>query len=108
MFTEISFFSKSLKVMLFLCFILTSQQVFGTTYFVSNSGNNNNSGTSPNNAWQTIDRLNTVRLCPGDSVRFKRGNIWREQLIPQSGSSKRYILYGAFGDGEKPLFLGSF
>jgi len=107
MFSRISFLSKFLKIGLFLYFMLTFPQAFGATYFISNIGNDNNSGISPNNAWQTIAKVNAVRLSPGDSVLFKRGDIWREQLIPQSGSSKGYILYGAYGDGDKPLLLGS-
>ena len=44
-----------------------SPQVF---YFKS-TGNNSNTGTDTTNAWQSLDRLTTVNLVPGDSIRFK-------------------------------------
>ena len=36
----------------------TSIIATGLTYYVSNSGNDNNSGKSPENAWATIDKIN--------------------------------------------------
>ncbi len=44
---------------------------------------------------------------PGDSILFQRGNSWREQLKPHSGSPEGYIRYGAYGSGKKPQLLGS-
>ncbi|HIA12061.1 MAG TPA: T9SS type A sorting domain-containing protein [Flavobacteriales bacterium] len=45
---------------------------------------------------------------PGDSILFKRNESWREQLIvPSSGQAGNPITFGAYGNGKKPLFLGS-
>jgi len=57
--------------------------------------------------WQTINKVNTEALLPGDSVLFKRGETWRGQLIPQSGSNVSEIFYGAYSSGDKPMILGS-
>jgi len=51
--------------------------------------------------------VNATHLSPGDSVLFKRGEVWREQLIPQSGREAGHVTYGAYGNGSKPLLLGS-
>jgi hypothetical protein len=79
----------------------------GTIYYVANDGNDGNSGTSPDDAWQTIDKINSELFSPGDSILFKRNDHWRGHLIPQSGSTDGYVTYGAYGTGNKPLLLGS-
>jgi hypothetical protein len=79
----------------------------GIIYYVANDGNDENSGTSPDDAWQTLDKVNSEYVAPGDSILFKRNDYWRGQLIPQSGSVDGYVTYGAYGTGNKPLLLGS-
>jgi len=79
----------------------------GATYYVANDGADDNDGTSPVSAWRTIARVNRGPLEPGDRVLLKRGDAWREQLVPHSGSADGHITYGAYGEGPKPLLLGS-
>ncbi len=75
----------------------------GTAYYVSNSGNDNNDGTSPDTPWATISRVNSAELKYGDAVFFKRGDIWyNEQIWGQQG-----ITYSAYSTGPKPTFSGS-
>ena len=76
-------------------------------YYVSNEGADSRSGETPDAAWRTLSRVNTASLVPGDSVLFRRGERWRGQLIPRSGSEKGCVTYGAYGSGAKPLLLGS-
>ena len=73
----------------------------------SEAGNDNAAGTRPDTAWRTLDKVNTATLIPGDRVLFKRGGLWRGQLTPQSGAPDARILYGAYGDGAKPILQGS-
>jgi hypothetical protein len=80
---------------------------FAAKYYVSNQGDDRMSGTSPDTAWATLDRVNQGPFLPGDSILFRRGDLWRGQLIPQSGSKAGPIAYAAYGEGDKPLFLGS-
>ncbi|MGD0336882.1 MAG: Ig-like domain-containing protein [Candidatus Omnitrophota bacterium] len=82
---------------------------WGATYYVdSQAGSDTNDGLSESTPLQTISKVNTLVLYPGDSVLFKSGEIWREQLIPQSGSAgSGYITYGAYGTGDLPKLLGS-
>ncbi|MBQ1455057.1 MAG: hypothetical protein IIZ25_04340 [Thermoguttaceae bacterium] len=79
-----------------------------TDYFVdSREGNDSSDGRSADAAWRTIAQVNASSFQPGDRVLFKRGCLWRENLILQSGEEQRPLLYGAYGEGEKPLLLGS-
>jgi hypothetical protein len=77
------------------------------TYYVSNQGNDQKDGQSPETAWATLDRVNHGPFQPGDAILFRRGDVWRGQLLPQSGSEAGHVTYAAYGEGEKPLLLGS-
>lgn len=81
----------------------------GTVYYIANSGDDNANGLSPETAWETIARVNRqVLFEPGDAVLFKRGDVWREELvITWSGEAGAHITFGAYGTGDKPKILGS-
>ncbi|MCS7253753.1 MAG: right-handed parallel beta-helix repeat-containing protein [Armatimonadetes bacterium] len=94
----------------FVVFTLTCSVGFaaGRIFYVSSSlGDDRNDGLSPKSPWRSLEKVNAVQLLSGDCVLFKRGDVWRGQLIPQSGDEGAPIIYGAYGDGEKPLLLGS-
>lgn len=57
----------------------------GTAYYVSNDGDDNNDGLTPETAWRTLDKVSescgfdgNAILQPGDAVFFRRGDIFRE------------------------------
>jgi hypothetical protein len=80
----------------------------GRVFYVdSAAGKDANPGDSPTLAWASLDRVNGAALQPGDTVRFKRGGVWRGTLLPRSGTEGAPITYSAYGEGEKPLLLGS-
>jgi len=80
----------------------------GNVYYIdATSGMDSNDGLSPERAWKSIEKANSAKLNPGDFVLLKRGEAWREQLVPQSGDETGYITYEAYGDGDKPILLGS-
>lgn len=77
-------------------------------YYVDDiNGNDSADGHTPGTAWKSVNKVNITQLGPNTSVRFKRGGIWREQLVMQSGSSAGAIYYDAYGTGTKPKFMGS-
>jgi hypothetical protein len=78
-----------------------------TFYVDSETGNDTNNGQSPDRAWRGLDRVNMAELKPGDTVRFKSGGQWRGSLIPVSGDEGAPVTYTSFGQGPKPLILGS-
>ena len=89
-----------------LLFAATSSSA--TIYYVSEStGNDANGGTSTATAWQTIAHVNTQTFQPGDSVLFKRGDVWNESLAPpSSGSAGNPITFDAYGTGAAPNLTG--
>lgn len=80
----------------------------GRTFYVdSQTGQDSNDGQAPEHAWRGLERVNTATLQPGDTVRFRRGGQWRGSLFPVSGDETGPVTYTSFGEGEKPLILGS-
>jgi parallel beta-helix repeat protein len=59
-------------------------------------------------AWDAVADVNGASFSPGDSILFKRGCTWREQLtVPSSGSAGLPITFGAYGTGAKPIISGA-
>jgi hypothetical protein len=70
-----------------------------TTYYVSLSGSDSNSGTSESSPWKTIGKVNATTLVPGDTVLFQGGQVF-------SGN----LRFGS-GDGDSatvPVTIGSY
>ncbi len=76
----------------------------GTIYYVSTKGNDNNDGLSPKKPLKTLDAVGALQLKKGDAVLFERGCIWR---LLDAFSSQTGVIYGSYGEGRKPMFLGS-
>lgn len=49
----------------------------------------------------------SVKPAAGDSILFKRGTVTRTQLKTVSGSDEEPVTYGAYGEGEPPVFTAS-
>ncbi len=77
-------------------------------YYVSNNGDDKNSGLSRKSPWKSLEKVNNYTFKPGATICFKKGDVWRGQLVPQSGSIKHNIRYTSYGTGKnKPVILGS-
>ena len=88
--------------------------VSADTYYVDASdGDDSNSGTSPDQAWQSISKVNSEmwNFQPGDNILFQRGETFGGTVhlyITCSGSETGgYITFGAYGTGPKPIFDGT-
>lgn len=75
------------------------------TYYIDPiHGNNEWSGLAP--ATPKKD-YRAVTPKPGDTVLFRRGTVTRDILLMERGEADAWITYGAYGEGKKPVFLGS-
>ncbi len=83
---------------------LACNNLFATTFYVSNSGADTNSGLSPADPWSSISKINSSTFIPGDSILFNRNDTWNERLqVPTAGTNGLNILFGAYGAGSKPI-----
>lgn len=78
----------------------------GTTYYVSSkNGDDANSGTSKEEAYQTLSQINKLTLEPGDQVLLEKGSVFEDQWlhVQGSGSEEAPIIISTYGEGERPV-----
>ncbi|MFM2359609.1 MAG: hypothetical protein RLY16_1602 [Bacteroidota bacterium] len=97
---------KKICLILIMLSYLTAD---ATNYYLSSSGSDGASGTSPATAWKTISKLNASfsLLVAGDSVLFRRGDQFYGSIyIAKSGTSTNPIIFSAYGTGNRPVISG--
>ncbi len=83
--------------------IATSYPARAESYYVSNMGDDSATGTTPSLPWKTIAKVNVKTFKPGDTINFRRGDVWREQLIVSGvGDTGNPITYSAYQDPGIP------
>ncbi|AQQ69908.1 hypothetical protein SMSP2_00242 [Limihaloglobus sulfuriphilus] len=83
-----------------------------TVYYVdSKTGSDVNTGTSPDQPWYSLFKINNTTFAPGDKILFKCGSQWNNnQLWPKgSGTSGNPIIIDMYGDIDDglPQFNGN-
>ena len=81
----------------------------GLTYYVdAEKGNDNESGRSPEEAWKTLEKVNSMLFQPGDTILFKAEGTWEGQLWPKgSGNEENSIIIDRYGEGKDPYIKGN-
>ncbi len=103
---------KMFRKIVFLALFLVLQSYVQATnyYFATNGDDSKNYGLSVGSPWKSFEKLNSLmlHLQPGDSVFFRRGDVFQGEVrITQSGAKQSVIYFGAYGKGEKPVFNGT-
>ncbi|MGH7230551.1 MAG: hypothetical protein ACREJU_04235, partial [Nitrospiraceae bacterium] len=83
---------------------------WGTDYYVSSSGNNDNIGTSPDNAWESFSRVNALDLRPGDRILLEAGARFAGPLLFDSedrGTGTEPIVVTSYGGGWAAIEAGT-
>ena len=89
-----------------MCF-LSCQSVGECYYMDSITGDDSHRGTSPSQAWRTLERLNKQEFKPGDRILFKAGTEYVGSFYPKgSGTQEAPIVVSKFGKGENPIING--
>jgi parallel beta-helix repeat protein len=101
--------SLALFVLLLLCtnFARSANYYFSTK--TGDDGRSFNEAQNPATPWKSIKHLNSIfeRLQPGDSILFKRGEIFNGGIvISRSGTAANPIVIGAYGSGDRPVING--
>lgn len=86
----------------------SDRQLLGNAYYVDSiDGNDENSGTSENDAFKTLSKVNGIELAAGDTLYLKSGSEFNEQLKPQGkGTKENPIIITSYGDGNLPVING--
>ena len=79
-----------------------------TTYYVSTSGSDSNSGCSSSAPWLSIAKVNATTFAAGDSILFEDGDSWTGELHPLgSGTNGHNIEISNYGSGADPIIAGA-
>ena len=79
----------------------------GNKYYLSLSGNDGHTG-SRSHPWQSIEKLNSISLLPGDEVYFMDGSTYHGNIVldsADSGNLEKKILITSSGD-KKAIIKG--
>lgn len=87
----------------FSLYILFCSPVIATGYYVSGSSGSDLNNGSISSPWQTITKVNSANLQPGDKVYFKCGDTFRGITI----KPKKGVTYASYGTGPKPIISGA-
>lgn len=86
----------------------------GAVYYVdAGGGNDNNSGTSPDQAWATLDKLEKTTFEPGDTIRLHENSVFDDTLVLDGkrngeGADGAPIILESYGDaGGKATINGN-
>ena len=101
-FSEISAKAEALKNSVLSTPAVDVSTLGGNVYYVSNNGNDENDGKSPETAWATLAKANSVTLNQGDAVLFECGSVFRGTISAQTG-----VTYASYGSGNKPIIVQS-
>ncbi len=96
-------------VNLLLVFALIASSAQAIDYYVRPTGDDTNGGTSPSDAWMTVERVNNGRYNPGDRILFEGGRTFPGNLYLDSadaGTPDAPITIGSFGTGRATLYAG--
>jgi len=100
------------------CLFFLPKGVLAATYYISNTdGNDANctglstsayvSGTGQSCPFQTLTKVNTLTLAPGDNILFKRGDTFYGSItVSQSGTAGNPITFSSYGFGAQPVITG--
>lgn len=86
-----------------VCVNADAAEKSGTVYYVSSrNGDNANTGTSENEAWETLDHLKSVSLKPGDEILLEKGSEFYGfiHLKDVHGRADAPIKIGSYGTAE--------
>lgn len=78
-------------------------------YLDAETGNDTNTGLSPEKAWKTTVPLQSILLSPGDKILLKRGSLFQGPFeFSAQGTVESPICIDAYGDGDvKPCIVGA-
>jgi len=86
---------------------LTYADTVGNIYYVDSiNGSDSNTGVTENNAWKSLEKINSTEFSAGDRILFKAGCSFTGQLFPKgSGAEGEPIVIDMYGTGPKPVIL---
>ena len=74
------------------------------TYYISSSeGDDSYDGKTPETAWRTLNRANSLILSGGNRILLKKGDVWTGQMLQPygDGSKDSPVVISSYGEGDQ-------
>lgn len=74
------------------------------TYYISSSeGDDSFDGKTPETAWRTLNRANSLILSGGNRILLKKGDVWTGQMLQPygDGSKDSPVVISSYGEGDQ-------
>lgn len=86
----------------------SKNEISRTYYLDATAGNDANPGTSPEEAWRSLEKTKSLGLKPGDKVLLKKGELFKGELhIKGKGTPGNPVIIDAYGSkGNNPCIMG--
>lgn len=100
---------KPLSILLWLLGGILPRMLLATVYFITPSGDDHATGTSPEAAWRTIARVNTGSFFPGDHILFQAHQSFPGDLRlgqNRAGQTNAPVIISSFWGGQAELLAG--
>lgn len=99
--------------LLAICFLFASNvckaESNGRTFYVDSvNGNDANFGTSPDLAWQSLNKVSATTFLPGDTILLCSGSVWNGEWLwtKGSGTKEAPIKIDKYGGDKLPIING--
>lgn len=91
---------------LLLVLALYANFSYAITYYVSQVGDDSNSGDSMEKSWKTTARVNQHNFVPGDTISFKGGETFSGaiDIHLDYDNSEDYVVINSYGSAKATLF----
>jgi len=102
--TERNTLKKGILLFIIVILSLTSG---AKIYYVSNAGNDSNTGLSESQAWKTLEKVQAFDFSSYDTISFRCGDTFFGSFL--FGSGKTYmnpLTLNSYGVGKKPVITG--
>lgn len=79
------------------------------TYYISPSGSDSNSGLAPNDAWQSLAKINERNILPGETILLEGGKSFNGSLKFDSSDANdatQPVVISSYGSGKASILAG--
>ncbi|HMB01225.1 MAG TPA: right-handed parallel beta-helix repeat-containing protein, partial [Spirochaetota bacterium] len=92
-----------MKKIYIIFIIFISTYLSAAAYYLSSSGSDTNSGLTPAAAWQSISRLNSYTITPGDHIYFNSSNTFSGTIMvtaAEGSTQTTPVVFTSYGPGK--------
>ncbi|MHC4531471.1 MAG: right-handed parallel beta-helix repeat-containing protein [Planctomycetota bacterium] len=92
--------NKLQYLVLVIALLSVTNTLQATDYYIAFNGNDDNPGTSPQQPWKSIAKVNQTKFNPTDSILFEGGHLFFGSIkldSEDSGTAKKPVTIGSYG-----------